>query len=162
MDHSPPGSFVHGNSPSKKTGVGCHTLLQGIFPTKGSNPHVLSLIHWQVGSLPLVPPEKPHSALVLYKYGITVANFKQLLKQVNKQVIYGGVLLKLRAWCTGIIMISNSTLNRDNGTIREEGPGWILYSLPEYFSKWNSNMASSILLTHKTQSPAKEKYTLSV
>jgi len=30
--------------------VGCHTLLQGIFATQGSNPH---LLHWQVGSLPL-------------------------------------------------------------------------------------------------------------
>ena len=24
----------------KKTGVGCHFLLQGIFPTQGSNPHL--------------------------------------------------------------------------------------------------------------------------
>ena len=28
--------------PSKNTGVGCHFLLQGIFPTQGSNPcHLL-------------------------------------------------------------------------------------------------------------------------
>ena len=26
------------NSPSKNTGVGCHSLLQGIFPAQGSNP----------------------------------------------------------------------------------------------------------------------------
>ena len=26
------------DSPGKKTGVGCHFLLQGIFPTQGSNP----------------------------------------------------------------------------------------------------------------------------
>ena len=38
MDYTPPGSSVHGNSPSKNTGVGCHALLQKIFPTKGSNP----------------------------------------------------------------------------------------------------------------------------
>ena len=30
MDYSPPGSFVHGESPGKNTGVSCHTLLQGI------------------------------------------------------------------------------------------------------------------------------------
>ena len=36
MDHSPPGSSVHGIFPSKNTGVGCHSLLQGIFPTPGS------------------------------------------------------------------------------------------------------------------------------
>ena len=35
MDCSPPGSSVHGDSPGKNTGVGCHALLQGIFPTQG-------------------------------------------------------------------------------------------------------------------------------
>ena len=45
--------------PGKSTGVGCHCLLQGIFPTQGSNPRLLRLLHWQVGSLPLVPPGKP-------------------------------------------------------------------------------------------------------
>ena len=38
MDCSPPGSSVHGDSPGKNTGVGCHALLQGIFPTQKSNP----------------------------------------------------------------------------------------------------------------------------
>ena len=32
-----PGSSVHGDSPDKNTGMGCHALLQGIFPTQGSN-----------------------------------------------------------------------------------------------------------------------------
>ena len=41
MDHSPPGSSVHGDSPGKNTGVDCHALLQGIFPTQGSNPNLL-------------------------------------------------------------------------------------------------------------------------
>ena len=30
-----------GNSPGKNTGVGCHALLQGIFPTQGWNPGLL-------------------------------------------------------------------------------------------------------------------------
>ena len=38
MDCSLWGSSVHGDSPGKNTGVGCHALLQGIFPTQGSNP----------------------------------------------------------------------------------------------------------------------------
>ena len=38
MDHSPPRSSVHGNYAGKNTGVGCHALLQGIFPIQGSNP----------------------------------------------------------------------------------------------------------------------------
>ena len=40
-DCSPPGSYVHGNSPGKNTGVGCDVLLQGIFPTQRSNPGFL-------------------------------------------------------------------------------------------------------------------------
>ena len=30
----PPGSSVHVDSPGKNTGVGCHALLHGIFPTQ--------------------------------------------------------------------------------------------------------------------------------
>ena len=37
MDCSPPGSSVHGDSPVKNTGVGCHSLLQRIFLTQRSN-----------------------------------------------------------------------------------------------------------------------------
>ena len=37
MDCGPPGSSVFGDSPGKNTGVACHALLQGIFPTQGSN-----------------------------------------------------------------------------------------------------------------------------
>ena len=41
MDCNPPGSSVHGESSGKNTGVGCHFLLQGIFPTQGLNRHLL-------------------------------------------------------------------------------------------------------------------------
>ena len=37
------------NFPGKRTGVGYRLFLQRIFPTQGSNPH---LLHWQVDSLP--------------------------------------------------------------------------------------------------------------
>ena len=49
---------VHGDSPGKNTGVGCHALLQGIIQTPELNPHLLCLLHWQVDSFPLVPPMK--------------------------------------------------------------------------------------------------------
>ena len=42
-------------------GRGYHFLFQGIFPTQGSNPCLLCLLHWQAGSLPLAPPGKPIS-----------------------------------------------------------------------------------------------------
>ena len=38
-----------GDSPGKNTGVGCHALLQGIFPTQGLNPgllHVSCIDRW--------------------------------------------------------------------------------------------------------------------
>ena len=41
MDYSLPGSSVHGDSPGKNTGLGCHVLIQGIFPTQGLNPGLL-------------------------------------------------------------------------------------------------------------------------
>ena len=47
------------DSSGKCIGVSCHALLQGIFPTKGLNPCLLSLLHWQAGSLSLMPPGKP-------------------------------------------------------------------------------------------------------
>jgi len=48
MDCSPPGSSVHGDSPGKNTGVSCHALLQGIFPSQGLNtglPHCRQILY---------------------------------------------------------------------------------------------------------------------
>ena len=36
------------DSSGSNTGVGCHALLQGIFPTQGSNLSLLCLLNWQV------------------------------------------------------------------------------------------------------------------
>ena len=63
VDSSSRVSSVHGDSPGKNTGVGCHALLQGIFPTQGSGPSLSCLLLWQAGSLPLVPPGKPSGEL---------------------------------------------------------------------------------------------------
>ena len=54
--------------PNKNTGLGCHFLLWGVFPTQGSN---LGLLHWQAGSLPLShqgsPKERTSQYRVSYK-----------------------------------------------------------------------------------------------
>ena len=50
------------DSPGKITWVGCHFLLQEIFPIQGSNLYLLSLLHWQAGSLPVAPSRKPIGA----------------------------------------------------------------------------------------------------
>ena len=49
MDCSPPGSCPW-DFPGRSTGVGCHVLLQGIFPTQGLNLHLLP---WQADRLAL-------------------------------------------------------------------------------------------------------------
>ena len=57
INRSPPRLLCLWDSPGKNTGVGCHFLLQGIFPTQGSNPSLLSLLHcrcilyhWAIGA----------------------------------------------------------------------------------------------------------------
>ena len=50
------------DSPSKDTGVRCHSLFQGIFLTQGLNLHLLCLLHWQVDSLPLSHQGSPGEA----------------------------------------------------------------------------------------------------
>ena len=54
------------DSPGKNTGVDCRALLQGIFLTQGSNPCLSCLLHWQAGSLPLVPPGKLFYSFILW------------------------------------------------------------------------------------------------
>ena len=53
------------DSPGRNAGVGRHALLQGIFPTQQSNPHLLCLVHWWAGSLPVVPPGRSCNILFL-------------------------------------------------------------------------------------------------
>ena len=45
-----PGSSIHGIFPGKSPGVGCHFLLQEIFPIQGSNLHFLHC-RWMICSL---------------------------------------------------------------------------------------------------------------
>ena len=57
MDWSLAGSSIHGIFQGKSSGVGFHCLLQGIFPTQGSNPGILSY-----GQM-LLPSEPPGKSL---------------------------------------------------------------------------------------------------
>ena len=57
MDCSPAGFSVHGDSPGKNPGVGCHALIQRIFLTQGSNPH---LLHYRRILYHLSHQESPH------------------------------------------------------------------------------------------------------
>ena len=56
LDFSPPSSSVHGDSPGKNTGVGCHALHPGDLPNPGIEPRSPAL---QADSLPPESPGKP-------------------------------------------------------------------------------------------------------
>ena len=53
---------------SKNAGVGCHFLLQGIFPTQGSNPYLLSLQHNRRIVYPLSHLEKIDQIIPIVLY----------------------------------------------------------------------------------------------
>ena len=63
MDCSPAGSSVRRTFPDRNTRVGCHFLLQGIFPTRSNPP----LLLWQVDSLPLSHQRGPRTREVQAK-----------------------------------------------------------------------------------------------
>ena len=62
MDCSAPGPSVSGDAPGKNTEVGCHALLQGIFPTQGLNPR---LPHCRQNLYQLSYQESPDVSTVL-------------------------------------------------------------------------------------------------
>ena len=63
VDCSPPGSSVHGIFWGKTTGVGCHAVRQGNLQTQGTNPVSYVSCIRKAGSLILVPPGSPGSAI---------------------------------------------------------------------------------------------------
>ena len=46
----------------QETGVGCHAPLQGIFPTQGSSPQLLVLLHWPGGFFTMSTTWEAHVA----------------------------------------------------------------------------------------------------
>ena len=72
------------DSPGKNAGVDFRALLQEIFPTHGSNLHLLSLLRWQAGSLQLVPPGKPNHVHKLAHNEVPIKN-KELTSGCQKK-----------------------------------------------------------------------------
>ena len=119
------------NSPGKNTGVGCHDLLQGIFPTQGSNPYLPHcgwiLYHW-------VTSDAQHNSnlcLCLHtafvSVCISVFSFRvpytiRFRAHLNLGCSYSQIL----AWIT-----SSKTVIPDKGIF--EGSGWT-YLLRDSFS----------------------------
>ena len=84
MDCSPTGSSVHRDSPGKNTGVGCHALLQGIFPTLGLNlslPHCRRIIYvWASREVHLYLKLYPIASVFLKKTNIDSVQSEWLMR----------------------------------------------------------------------------------
>ena len=73
MDCSPPDSSVHGISQATILEWGCHFLVQEIFPTQGSNQH---LLQWQVDSLlPIHQGSPGPRILISNKHGRVILTY---------------------------------------------------------------------------------------
>ena len=89
MDCNPAGSSVHGVFPGKNTGVGCHFLLQRIFPTRGSNPGLPCLLCWQTDHLPLSHLGSPINSFTRW----------QMCTQLVKISLW--LFSSMHGWCGG-------------------------------------------------------------
>ena len=84
------------NFPCKNIGVGCHFLLQGIFPTQGLNPHLLGFLHWQADPLTTPPPGKPTTENNLAQYPVVLRlRNPTLASWISKNVMCGCILLSI-------------------------------------------------------------------
>ena len=78
LDCSPPGFSVYGHSPSKNTRVCCHVLIQGIFPTQGSN---LGLLQCRQNLYHLSHQGNPIKALICIYSSNLVDRLMKMLSQ---------------------------------------------------------------------------------
>ena len=77
MDCSPPRPICPWDSPGKNTGVGGHALLQGIFPTQGSNK--LRSPELANGLLTIEPAGKPYLSWFVLTDAFIILIFKKQL-----------------------------------------------------------------------------------
>ena len=99
------------DSPGKNTGVGCHALFRGIFPTQGSNRCLLLLLHWQecyhscnqrgtVGWLFRDPPRAEN----LTGRGRAGTAWRQLW--TNSELIHQRACSRCHRWCESFFFFS--------------------------------------------------------
>ena len=130
------------DSPGKNTGVGCHSLLQGIFTTQGSNPCLLFgrqiLYHWATW-------EAPYNAILkdflLFFFHLCIFNSIFILSvkpSFKKFLLYFNFIIYLSG-CAGseLCHVGSSSLARD-GTLHWN-PGVLATGPPgksQHFHIW--------------------------
>ena len=93
------------DSPGKNTGVSCHALVQGIFPTRGWSLHLFSLLHWQGVLAPLAPPVKslfsPMDAFEFFsfQFSAVLLGHAQFYFSMNLSCLEFLLFLESLAWC---------------------------------------------------------------
>ena len=92
--------------------MGCHALLQGIFPTQGLNSHFLCVQHCQAGSLPLAPIK------AIYNYILRLYIAEELYKKGHHDLDnHNGMITHLESdileckvkWALGNITLNNAS-----------------------------------------------------
>ena len=134
MDCNLPGSSVHGDFPGKNSGMGCHALLQEIFPTQGSNPGLLGC-RWILYSLS--HQGSPENALkpCYSKCGLW-ANFQFSNYQTPSLTGWENVS-QLQLWGDLIVFSHRNTLR-----VREAAH-WFTFWHQPLISPWPGTLSSS-------------------
>ena len=108
----------------RNTGVGCHFLLQGLFLSQGSNPHLWHLLPWQSSSLPLAPPGKPIHRAPSANYSFRLCILAgsalcpmshQLMTRTNLRGSGGSLAVYPRSLITGIFGSQDSSPSLTTG-----------------------------------------------
>ena len=113
-DFSLPGSSVRGIFPGKNTGVGCHFLLQGIFPTQGLNLRLLPrLLHCTQTLLLLCHWQSPTHLRIVSKIPIRLISVWKRAVSVNQSFRSK----ELSSWVTIYFPASTANVFTDQGIL---------------------------------------------
>ena len=98
MNCSPPGSPVHGGFSRQEYWSGLPCLPPGDLPDPGIKPEFLMSPAWQMGSLPLVPPQSVQSLSRVWLFGTQWTAARQASLSITNSQSYSNSCL-LSRWC---------------------------------------------------------------
>ena len=100
-------ALCHRDSPGKNTAVGCHALLQGIFPTQGLNPgvspckQILYHLSYQGSSIKIISNYKDNKIFLKHKNSAKVPYHEPL-----KKALIDGISQLKKEWINYCIRTS--------------------------------------------------------